>query len=120
MQQYGLTDPQATFIVEMKDGSRIEVRVGNECYGDPTEDEESTTVTGYYVQLVGRDAVYYIKTGQMPFMYTSVFDMLSQIAFAPSITEVDTLTVNAQGKEYLVDFTQEETASEDEDSSEVS
>ena len=120
LQQYGLTDPQATFIVEMKDGSRIEVRVGNECYGDPTEDEESTTVTGYYVQLVGRDAVYYIKTGQMPFMYTSVFDMLSQIAFAPSITEVDTLTVNAQGKEYLVDFTQEETASEDEDSSEVS
>lgn len=107
LKEYGFDNPSAIYTVDRKDGTRIQIKVGKACYSDPTTDDKAgTSITGYYVQLVGRDAVYYIKEAQMPFMTISVFDIISQISFAPDITTLDTLTVSAEGKEYVIDFTQ--------------
>ncbi|MCI8501942.1 MAG: DUF4340 domain-containing protein [Oscillospiraceae bacterium] len=112
--EYGLLEPTAVYTAFMKDGSQVQVKVGKACYSDPAAEDEKagTEITGYYVQLVGRDAVYYARTGQMPFLTTTVFDMISQIPFAPNITQVDTLTISAEGVEYLIDFVQTETGSD--------
>ena len=118
LKEYGLDSPRAVYIVDKTDGTQIQIKVGKACYSDPATDEKAgTEIAGYYVQLVGRDAVYYMKEAQMPFMTTTVFDMISQISFAPNITEVNTLTILAEGKEYVVDFTQTEDESSNSSSS---
>lgn len=106
LREYGLLDPQAVYTAYRLDGMMYQLKIGNACYSDPTTDEEpGSSITGYYVEVVGCDAVYYIRSSSLVFMSMSTFDMLSQISFAPEIVKVDTMTVQAEGAEYLFDFT---------------
>ena len=101
--EYGLDDPTAVFSAVKNDGTTVTIKVGKGCYSDPTTDEEpGTEITGHYIQLEGRDAVYYVKYTQMWFMRTTVFEMLSQIPFAPNIIDVSTVEVEAEGKKYTI------------------
>ncbi|MGI5895586.1 MAG: DUF4340 domain-containing protein [Oscillospiraceae bacterium] len=108
LKEYGLDNPQATYAATMTDGTQLRLRVGNACYGDPTDEdaEPSSSVTGYYFMADGLDAVFYVDYGGLSFMTISEFDMLSQIAFGPDIYYLESFTIEAQGKTYQFDLTQ--------------
>ena len=108
LKEYGLENPQATYAATMTDGTQLRLRVGNACYGDPTDEdaEPSSSITGYYFMADGIDAVFYVDYGGLSFMTVSEFDMLSQVAFGPDIDAIETFIVEAQGKNYQFDLTQ--------------
>lgn len=107
LQEYGFKEPQGIYLAMLDEGTMV-ITAGNPYYED-IENEDGTTTrtqTGYYMMISGVDAIFYASYENIPWMQTEISSILSRIVYAPNISAISGIQIDADGKHYDMQLTQ--------------
>lgn len=109
LKEYGFKEPQGIYLAVLDEGTMV-ITAGNPYYED-VENEDGTTTstqTGYYMMISGIDAIFYASHENIPWMQTEIGSILSKIVYAPNISKLSSIQIEAAGKTYDMQLTQSE------------